>query len=249
MKNFSPYGKETGFVRDEGNPPITVDLDGAQMRSNASWLNPGFAQTENDPVVCVSFQVASAFCRWLTQREKASLPAGAFYRLPTDDEWSKACGSSIYPWGNSFPPTHRDGNFAGAESRTGREPPNWESIKELRDGFPRTSPAGSFKPNGFGLYDMGGNVWEWCDTWYSADMNSAAVKARFPFLLDDHGGRTYRVLRGGSWYDAPDLALRSASRNTLHPTFSTNCYGFRCVLALPRPPAAAGPEAGTIRPR
>jgi serine/threonine protein kinase len=139
---------------------------------SVSWRSPGFKQGPDHPVVFVTWLEAIAFCKWLTDKEhqEGALPPNQFYRLPTDLEWSKAVGlpeepqktpaerdmviADVYPWGAGWPPPPGAGNYAGEE--TGSD----AAIKGYNDGFKWTSPVGSFKPNQYGLYDMGGNVWQ-----------------------------------------------------------------------------------------
>ena len=190
---------------------------------STSWKGPGFKQGPDHPVVNVSWVEAMAFCKWLTDKEHkaGTLPANEFYRLPTDLEWSKAVGlpeesgktpemrdmgvPDVYPWGTAWPPPPGAGNYTGEE--TGSD----VAIKGYDDGFAWTSPVGSFPPNKYGLYDMGGNVWQWCmDTWNSES------KAK--------------VLRGASWYNgALKLSLLSSCRVHAAPDSSTDNYGFRIV--------------------
>jgi serine/threonine protein kinase len=192
---------------------------------STSWKGPGFKQGEDHPVVNVSWQEAVAFCKWLTDKERKekALSPSQFYRLPTDLEWSKAVGlpdeagrtpevrdmgvPDVYPWGNQWPPPPGAGNYTGEE--TGSD----VAIKGYDDGFAWTSPVGSFPPNKLGLYDMGGNVWQWCmDTW---NTDSKA-----------------KVLRGASWYNgALKLSLLSSCRVHAAPDSSTDNYGFRIVRA------------------
>ena len=192
---------------------------------SSAWKSPGFKQSPDHPVVNVTWVEAVAFCKWLTEEERktGALAANQFYRLPTDVEWSKAVGlseesgktpeardmgvSDVYPWGNQWPPPPKSGNYTGEE--TGSD----VAIKGYDDGFPWTSPVGSFTPNKLGLYDMGGNVWQWCmDTWNS---DSKA-----------------KVLRGASWYNgALKLSLLSSCRVRASPESSTDNYGFRVVRA------------------
>ncbi len=192
---------------------------------STSWKGPGFKQGPDHPVVNVSWQEAIAFCKWLTDKEHkdGALPANQFYRLPTDLEWSKAVGlpeesgktpevrdmsvPDEYPWGKAWPPPPGAGNYTGEE--TGSD----VAIKGYDDGFAWTAPVGSFPPNKSGLYDMGGNVWQWCmDTW------NAESKAK--------------VLRGASWYNgALKLSLLSSCRVHAAPDSSTDNYGFRIVRA------------------
>ncbi|EDY17565.1 serine/threonine protein kinase [Chthoniobacter flavus Ellin428] len=189
------------------------------------WRSAGFKQGPDHPVVDVTWQEAMAFCEWLTNKEhqEGVLPANRVYRLPSDLEWSKAVGlpeepqktpaerdsviADVYPWGTEWPPPPRAGNYTGEE--TGSD----VAIKGYDDGFPWTSPVGSFKPNQYGLYDMGGNVWQWClDSWNETS--------------------TAKVLRGASWYNgARKLSLLSSCRVHAAPDSSTDNYGFRIVRA------------------
>ena len=182
--------------------------------AGTDWKNPGWAQTPECPVVNVDWNDARAFCQWLTKKEQAEgiLTAHQQYRLPTDAEWSKAAGlnessdgtpkdkdgkfKGVYPWGTEWPPPQGAGNYA--ETLT-------------RDGFLHTSPVGSFAANQYGLYDMGGNVWQWCEDNYDTG--------------DDH-----RVLRGASWETLRPDVLESASRYLKRPTMRRDCIGFRVVL-------------------
>ena len=189
------------------------------------WRDPGFKQGPDHPVVNVTWMEAAAFCKWLTFKEQkdGTLPAGKIYRLPTDLEWSKAVGlleesgktaeardmgvPDVYPWGTSWPPPQGAGNYTGEE--TGSD----VAIKGYSDGFPWTSPVGSFPPNKLGLYDMGGNVWQWVMDPWNTDSTS-------------------KVLRGASWYNgALKLSLLSSCRVHAAQDSSTDNYGFRCVIA------------------
>jgi formylglycine-generating enzyme required for sulfatase activity len=192
---------------------------------STSWRSPGFRQGPDHPVVNVTWVEAIAFCKWLSDKEhkEGILPANHYYRLPTDLEWSKAVGlpeesgktpeqrdmgvPEVYPWGTGWPPPPGAGNYTGEE--TGSD----VAIKGYDDGFAWTSPVGSFKPNKYGLYDMGGNVWQWCmDNW------NTESKAK--------------VLRGASWYNgALKLSLLSSCRVHAAPDSSTDNYGFRIVRA------------------
>jgi len=178
------------------------------------WKNPGFAQGANHPVVAVSWNDAKAFCLWLTEQERADglLTASQSYRLPTDAEWSVAVGlqgesgstpaeknekiKGVYPWGTQWPPPNRAGNYAASLGV---------------DNFTYTSPVGSFAANQFGLYDMGGNVWQWCEDWFNSDQK-------------------FRVLRGASWYDNSPGDLLSSCRYYSTPGRRDAFIGFRVVL-------------------
>lgn len=192
---------------------------------SSAWKSPGFKQGPDHPVVNVSWVEALAFCKWLTDQERKDgmLTGNQFYRLPTDVEWSKAVGlpdesgktpeerdmgvPDVYPWGNQWPPPPKAGNYTGEE--TGSD----VAIKGFDDGYPWTSPVGSFAPNKLGIFDMGGNVWQWC-----MDTKNSTSKAK--------------VLRGASWYNgALKLSLLSSCRVSALPDSSTDNYGFRIVRA------------------
>ncbi len=193
--------------------------------NGAPWQKPGFAQTPDHPVVCVSWQDAGEFCKWLTTKERAEkrLPADSEYRLPSDIEWSRAValpgekGSQpaerdlsnleAYPWGTQWPPPPGAGNFAGEETR------GPTAIPGYRDSFVNTSPVGSFLPNAAGLFDMAGNVWQWCrDPWAK--------------------GTAERTLRGSSWFNGVlPLSLLSSARIKANPDALSDAFGFRIVIA------------------
>jgi eukaryotic-like serine/threonine-protein kinase len=196
---------------------------------------PDFRQTPTDPVVKVNWFDANAFCKWLTDKEHDEnlLDDRQIYRLPTDREWSAAVGlpheaggtpeardgkiRNIFPWGKQWPPPRGAGNFADQSAKR----PSVKIIKGYSDGFPQTAPAGSFKPNAAGLYDLGGNVWEWCAESYKGSTSAT--------------GRDWGVLRGGSWATSNKLEMQSSYRNVVDRNERDVIYGFRCVLAAELP--------------
>ena len=115
----------------------------------------------------------------------------------------------VYPWGSEWPPPSISGNFADASFKAAG---GWE-IPGYSDGYATTSPVGSFLANRQGLYDLAGNVWEWCDDWF------------------DHEEKA-RVLRGGSWYFGVPGLLLSSCRNYFAPDNRNNNIGFRVVLVV-----------------
>jgi serine/threonine protein kinase len=226
------------FIQEEGDVtrPGLYALDEKELKwglkKGLGWQNPGFAQTGQHPVVGVSWEDAHRFCAWLSRKE------GRTYRLPTDAEWTAAVGSQTYPWGNSFPPPQGAGNYAGSESRLatdGSGTPGWRTIEGYNDGFPRTSPVGSFAANWLGLYDMGGNVWQWCEDEYKASIYSAEILEKIPDLKNEQteDGIPFRVARGGAWNNNDPFDLQSAVRDPYHPKLRGDFCGFRCVLVLP----------------
>lgn len=157
VKDYRVFIRESGYVHmrettGSHSRMWSLDHDGNKQRGH-SWENPGFAQTEDHPVVGVSWYDAKAFCEWLTARERAAgrLPANREYRLPTDAEWSVAVGldeedpkktpeekdSQIkdkYPWGTDYPPPAQAGNYAGTEANDG----HWPAVSRP---FPDTTMA------------------------------------------------------------------------------------------------------------
>ena len=129
-----------------------------------SWKNTGFEQTDEHPVVNVSWNDAVAFCEWLSKKE------GKTYRLPTEAEWEYACraGTTTRYYSGDDPETVATvGNVADATYRATF--PRVEHTIKASDGYVFTAPVGQFKPNAFGLYDMHGNAWQWCADWSRDD--------------------------------------------------------------------------------
>jgi len=178
------------------------------------WQDKNLNQPEQ-PVVGVTWHDACAFAVWV------SLVTGQTYRLPTEAEWEAAARGGLvaqsFPWGHL--PPEQDGRFLA----------NFNPNPYEKDGFRYTAPVGSFPPNGFGLYDMAGNVAEWCQDWYADD----AYRHRPPDNPTGPPAGTWRVLRGGSWYSrARDL--RCAARQFALPNQADGFIGFRLVRPLPR---------------
>jgi formylglycine-generating enzyme required for sulfatase activity len=240
------------FVEESGHDAISENSFGTKAytlektangstgweQKGGSWRDPRFPskQTGEHPVVCVSYLDAEVFCAWLTKKERTSgmIPASASYRLPTHSEWSRAVGGSEFPWGDHWPPKSGDGNYCGQEAMVGVLQGRTNDLVKagFKDSAARTGPVGMFAENRFGLYDMGGNVWEWCSTWYTADLNDAETKEAYSVLPDDKGGQTYRVLRGVSWYSHKRVHLQSACRLVDHPVQRNDHIGFRVVLVV-----------------
>jgi len=231
VKDFEIFVKEMGY---DATHNCYTYRSGAWKRDgiwkpDGSWKKLGFPQTETHPVCGVNWNDAKAFCQWLTEKERRAGKIGAqdAYRLPTDLEWSAAVGLPLeagatpkdrdwnsaavelgatskernwkkeYPWGTAWPPPKGAGNYA----------PSLEV-----DDYEFTSPVGSFAANQYGLYDMGGNVWEWCEDWFDNE-------------------KKLRVLRGASWSIFNRVYALSSYRNKRPPDLRFDYYGFRCVLA------------------
>jgi formylglycine-generating enzyme required for sulfatase activity/uncharacterized caspase-like protein len=202
------------------------------VQNGATWDAPGFVQTELHPVCGVSWEDAQAFCQWLTEKERKEvrIRPSAAYRLPQDAEWSTTAGPGKYVWGEDWPPPRVAGNLAGEEAKDKDWPEVYAVIQGYNDGYARTAPVGSFRANVHGLYDVAGNVWEWCEEWYRKEMNTEEVLKAFSELANDGGGQKYRLLRGASWVGGRPLSLASSMRRRLAPEARDTGGGFRCVL-------------------
>ncbi|MBI4024970.1 MAG: SUMF1/EgtB/PvdO family nonheme iron enzyme [Verrucomicrobia bacterium] len=244
VQDFESFVKETGCDATIG--VFSLSKDKWKPRGN-SWKTPGFPQGPTHPVVAMNWDDANAFCAWLTAKEHTAglLEEGQGYRLPTDEEWSRASGPGEYPWEGGLPLPKGAGNYASTESKDANWPPDFPIIEGYSDGFARTSPVGSFKANKQGLFDMGGNAWEWCRDWYRKEMNSAEARQKFKILNEDGVSRMGRVLRGASWYDQDPLRLAVSFRNLGHPAGRVDINGFRCVIAFNQP--GKGNESPTTR--
>lgn len=172
----------------------------------------GASTGDNHPIVCVSWNNAVAFCRWLTERERQAgrLPEGHVYRLPTEAEWEYAARGGAKSRGYKYAASNNLDEVAWYASNSGGE----------------THPVGQKKANELGLCDMSGNVWEWCHDWYAEDYygRSGASDPAGPA-----SGRA-RVLRGGSWNRDPRYC-RVADRGGNSPRHTGSHHGFRVVVS------------------
>jgi len=198
---------------------------------NRSWRdathkNQAVGHEPDHPVVMVNWEDAKAFCTWLTQRERSAgvIPPTAQYRLPSDADWSLAVGlkeppqgspkdknrktDKVYPWGATWPPPEGAGNIADQATRD--KLGDFHVVPGYRDNYATTAPVGRFKPNALGLFDLSGNVWEWCEDAYDPERP------------------THRVLRGGGWNSRYELL--SSYRDYQPPNYSRVFYGFRVML-------------------
>jgi formylglycine-generating enzyme required for sulfatase activity len=235
VKDFKAYAQATGYKQPGGINVMKMKIAANGSKSlageldpNASWEQPGFEQGPTHPVVGVSWSDAIAFCEWLTKKERGEgkLDSHQMYRLPTDAEWSTAVGNGRYPWGDAWPPPEGVGNYADQAFALSLPGIVW-AVLPGNDGYPRTSPVGSFRANAYGLYDMGGNVWQWCMDWYQTSMNSDEIRKKLPALNEDG---TTKVARGASWISGDPEVLLSSSRNAGALADRGDILGFRLIL-------------------
>lgn len=220
VQDFEAFVKATGHNAGDGWRDPALSARGSNLEQDAV-----FSQTPLHPVVNVSWNDAVAFCRWLTEKERAAgkLSAGQEFRLPTDAEWSQAVGlpaesgstpedkdrkiEDVYPWGGGYPPPKGSGNYSG-------EGDGWSfAIEGYTDGAKFAAKVGSYTANRFGIYDLGGNVWEWCSDWYNAE-------------------REDRVIRGASFLQGTPGFLLSSQHGGKPPGVRDFNLGFRCVVTV-----------------
>ncbi len=184
-----------------------------------TWRYSGFDPTDDHPVQNVSWNDATAFCEWLSRRE------GQTYRLPTEAEWEYACRAGTRTSYHSGDDRNTLAKVAKVLSeRDVEEFCNWGAFAHIdRRLFP--APVGRFPPNAFGLYDMHGNVSEWCPDWY-ADSYYQWSPGADPQGPGPEHAFGYRVVCGGSGFDDP-VCVRSAFRYFLEPESCSYKMGFR----------------------
>ena len=219
-----------------------------------SFDNPGSGKAANHPVQTVTWHDVVKWCNARSEMEGSTpcyytdgtlttvyrsgdLDLGTNwvnwnggYRLPTEAEWEKAARGGVsghrFPWSDADTITWSRANYYADPTYCSYDvnPTSTYNPAFSNGAFPYTSQVGSFPPNGYGLYDMAGNVWEWCWDWYDSAYYRSSPGT------DPRGAEpgTYRVLRGGSWCDIA-VTARCAVRVCNYPTYASDGFGFRCV--------------------
>ena len=235
-------GGGTGFFPDEKNY-----VDRFKKSKKVTWKSPGFEQLDSHPVVAVSWKDAVAYCEWLSK------VSGKTCRLPTEAEWEYACRAGTdtwYSWGNYPDPAYTHANVADGslEAKYPKTTSFQRAVKlgaDEGDGAVFTAKAGSYKPNPWGLHDMHGNVWEWCQDRWKADAYKLAHKGltrsqwKDALMTDpawmeatpQHEYGDWRVMRGGGWTNAP-ASCRSSIRTYAEAGDAVVYTGFRVLREL-----------------
>jgi len=241
-KFLNEYGKNTDSA---GNKLIHIGGEHCLIEKSGGTYRPKSGY-ENHPVIFVTWYGATAYAQFYGKR------------LPTEAEWEKAARGGLvgkrYPWGDEMPPTKLVGNFADETLKkkvSSMGDARYRSVTTLMingydDGYAEsTAPVGKFEPNGYGLFDMAGNVWEWCADEYDPGYYSESPKnnpkgpdAPVPIEKkiiegdpDCDPTAVWCVLRGDCWHGNA-YGLRCATRSRYDASVSSYNSGFRCVQAL-----------------
>ena len=221
-------GEFARFVRATGNACWTYEDGEAKERAGRTWRNPGFRQTDRHPVVCVSRDDAQAYVKWLSRE------TGERYRLLSESAWEYVARGGTRTaryWGASESGQCRHANGADLTAkRYGLDLTQYISdwtVASCDDGYYQTAPVGSFTGNGFGLYDVLGNVYEWVQDCWNESYQGAPGNGR----AWEKGDCSWRVARGGSWSAGPGF-LRAAIRLRLTTGLRASSLGFRITRTL-----------------
>ncbi len=221
VAQFYYFVQATGYTTDaethgDSSWIFREKMPGVDWRSDAQGHKYENLADNHFPIVFVSWNDAQAYCVWLSNK------TGKHFRLPTEAEWEYAAGNGTahtrFSWGNLMPEsTHKVANVRDEGS-------GWDNnFTGYNDGYKFLAPVGSFKPNDFGLYDMTGNVNEWCSDWYGKYTSEDQTNPQGPTL------GVNRATRGGSFASRP-VNCTVADHNDSPPGESRGTIGFRLAL-------------------
>jgi formylglycine-generating enzyme required for sulfatase activity len=218
---FARFATETGRADLENNC-FTLSADGRFIETpNASWRDPGFTQTSQDPVVCMNWDDAASYAAWLSRK------TGKPYRLPSEAEWEyaeRAGQEGRFMAAGQDPCKLLNGGDAAYHAHFPGDP---GVDTQCTDGYSETSPVGSFPANAFGLFDMTGNVHQWVADCYNATYDGAPADGS----AWNTGNCNQRINRGGAWTDEP-RTLKLAHRFSDGGTGRFSSVGFRLARSL-----------------
>jgi len=222
---FRRFVEETGYVTDAeeaGGGQVFNETDNTfEFKAGTNWKNPGWTVEDSQPIAMVSYYDAQAFCDWLAAKEK--LP----YKLPTEAQWEYACRGGLpmahFPWGDTLP-DGRKANYADKSTSF-----RWRD-RYADDGYKHVAPVGTYEANGYGLYDMAGNVLEWVRDHYGEDYYRYAPEVD----PEGPGHGENRVMKGGEWCFGA-VNLRCAFRGWSRPDLAFYNSGFRLAIDLASP--------------
>jgi formylglycine-generating enzyme required for sulfatase activity len=231
---FAEFVRSTNYKTDaekdgKGGYGFNAESGVFEQDPKYTWRNAGFPQTDNHPVVNVSWNDADAFATWMTSESKKRAET-VRYLLPTEAQFEyamRAGATTRFATGDNS--QSLDGHANVQDASLERRVPNVDYANypsfSFDDGVAFTAVVGSYPKNAFGLYDMHGNVGEWCRDWYDAKYYAAARDQDPP----GPSSGSFRVLRGGSWGSGPG-GVRCAFRRSRAPEYRFNYFGFRLVL-------------------
>jgi formylglycine-generating enzyme len=215
---FAVFARETGF---NGKGCRIFKHTDWQFDPDADWQNPGFSQTDNDPVVCVSWNDAQKYIAWLNSKFAGT--SVHRYRLPTEEEWEYAARAGTTTpayWGDN---RQEQCKYENARDKSASVLDPDAPLAPCDDGFVWTSPVGSFKPNPWGLYDMLGDANQW----------TSSCPRDYRWADDDIRGKncSAKTIRGASWATIP-FAVRAAARGGASVDSRNSTNGFRVAATI-----------------
>jgi formylglycine-generating enzyme len=219
-KQFAIFARETGF---QGKGCEIFDGKKWFVDPKADWQNPGFNQTDSDPVVCVSWNDTQKYIKWLNS--KFPQAKAITYRLPTEAEWEYAARAGTVTaayWGND---SRDQCEYENTRDESARFLDPAVDHAACTDGYVYTAPVGSFRPNPWGLFDMLGNAEQWVEDCVQTGYHSPPNISASPDTCKS------RTLRGASWAGIP-VAIRSAMRGGENVDTRVSDFGFRLARSI-----------------